>query len=41
MVAFYPGPAGATESELPLAAWDRIVAATRGWASCGPTSRRC
>jgi hypothetical protein len=26
MVAFYPGPAGATESELPLAAWDRIVA---------------
>ncbi|MGI8459653.1 MAG: DUF5947 family protein [Propionibacteriaceae bacterium] len=27
MVAFYPGPAGATESELPLAAWTRIVAA--------------
>jgi Family of unknown function (DUF5947) len=26
-VAFYPGPAGATESELPLEAWDRIVAA--------------
>jgi hypothetical protein len=26
MVAFYPGPAGATESELPLAAWERIVA---------------
>ena len=25
MVAFYPGPAGATESDLPLAAWDRIV----------------
>lgn len=25
MVAFYPGPAGATESELPLDAWDRIV----------------
>ncbi|MDQ6895430.1 MAG: DUF5947 family protein [Actinomycetota bacterium] len=25
-VAFYPGPAGATESELPLDAWDRIVA---------------
>ncbi|WP_328477985.1 DUF5947 family protein [Actinoplanes sp. NBC_00393] len=25
MVACYPGPAGATESELPLAAWDRIV----------------
>ena len=27
VVAFYPGPAGATESELPLAAWSRIVAA--------------
>jgi hypothetical protein len=26
-VAFYPGPAGATESELPLDAWERIVAA--------------
>ena len=26
-VAFYPGPAGATESELPLGAWDTIVAA--------------
>jgi hypothetical protein len=26
MVAFYPGPAGATESELPLEPWDRIVA---------------
>jgi hypothetical protein len=26
-IAFYPGPAGATESELPLAAWDTIVAA--------------
>lgn len=26
-VAFYPGPAGATESELPLGAWDDIVAA--------------
>jgi hypothetical protein len=25
-VAFYPGPAGATESDLPLAAWDEIVA---------------
>ncbi|MET9532250.1 MULTISPECIES: DUF5947 family protein [unclassified Streptomyces] len=24
-VAFYPGPAGATESELPLEAWDSIV----------------
>jgi Family of unknown function (DUF5947) len=27
LVAFYPGPAGATESELPLDAWTRIVAA--------------
>jgi Family of unknown function (DUF5947) len=27
LVALYPGPAGATESELPLGAWDRIVAA--------------
>ena len=26
VVAFYPGPAGATESELPLDAWTRIVA---------------
>jgi hypothetical protein len=26
-VAFYPGPAGATESELPLAAWEAITAA--------------
>jgi hypothetical protein len=25
-VAFYPGPAGATESELPLGAWEAIVA---------------
>jgi hypothetical protein len=24
-VAFYPGPAGATESELPLGAWDAVV----------------
>lgn len=26
-VAFYPGPAGAAESELPLEAWEAIVAA--------------
>jgi Family of unknown function (DUF5947) len=26
-VAFYPGPAGATESELPLDAWESVVAA--------------
>ena len=24
-IAFYPGPAGATESELPLAAWQQIL----------------
>ena len=27
VVAFYPSPAGATESELPLEAWARLVAA--------------
>ncbi len=27
-IAFYPSPAGATESELPLEAWGRIVRAT-------------
>ena len=27
IIAFYPGPAGATESELPLDAWQRIVEA--------------
>lgn len=27
MVAFYPSPAGATESELPLEAWEDILAA--------------
>jgi hypothetical protein len=27
MVAFYPSPAGATESELPLDAWEQIVEA--------------
>lgn len=26
-IAFYPGPAGATESELPLGAWEQILAA--------------
>ena len=30
-VAFYPGPAGAAESELPLGAWDRIVEANPGF----------
>jgi hypothetical protein len=27
VVAFYPSPAGATESELSMAAWDRVLAA--------------
>lgn len=27
MTAFYPSPAGATESELPLDAWDEVIAA--------------
>jgi hypothetical protein len=27
VIAFYPSPAGATESELELAAWDRVAAA--------------
>jgi hypothetical protein len=35
-VAFYPGPAGATESELPLGAWDRLVAAEPGLAGLLP-----
>jgi hypothetical protein len=36
VVAFYPGPAGATESELPLAAWERILAANPGLATVLP-----
>jgi len=35
-IAFYPGPAGATESELPLDAWDTIVAANPGLAALLP-----
>jgi hypothetical protein len=35
-VAFYPSPAGATESELPLGAWDDIVAANPGLAVLAP-----
>lgn len=30
VVAFYPGPAGATESELTLQAWEQVVAAVPG-----------
>ena len=33
MAAFYPGPAGATESLLPLDAWDLVVAANPGLAT--------
>lgn len=36
VVAFYPGPAGATESELPLEAWERVVAAAPGLAALRP-----
>ncbi|NDZ82189.1 hypothetical protein G3I19_27370 [Streptomyces sp. SID10853] len=35
-VAFYPGPAGATESELPLEAWDTIVSAAPALAVLRP-----
>lgn len=36
VVAFYPGPAGATESELSLDAWERVVAAVPGLATMQP-----
>lgn len=35
-VAFYPGPAGATESELPLGAWDGVLAANPSLAVTAP-----
>ena len=35
-IAFYPGPAGATESELPLAAWQSVVADNPGLATVAP-----
>ena len=35
-VAFYPGPAGATESELPLGAWDAIATANPELALIAP-----
>ena len=38
---FYPSPAGATESLLPLDAWDEVVAANPAWPTSSPTSRRC
>jgi len=36
VVALYPGPAGATESELPLAAWDGVLQAIPALASIQP-----
>ncbi|MEV7013744.1 DUF5947 family protein [Streptosporangium sp. NPDC051022] len=35
-VAFYPSPGGATESELPMETWDRIMAANPGLAGVLP-----
>jgi Family of unknown function (DUF5947) len=35
-VAFYPGPAGATESELPLDAWESVVGAAPALAVLRP-----
>ncbi len=36
MVSFYPGPAGATESELPTTAWDDVIARNPGLAQLQP-----
>jgi hypothetical protein len=36
VVAFYPSPAGATESELSMAAWDRVLEANPGLDSVLP-----
>ena len=36
VVAFYPGPAGATESDLSLEAWEHVVAAAPGLATLKP-----
>jgi hypothetical protein len=35
-VAFYPGPAGAAESELPLSAWGSVVALNPGLTTLAP-----
>jgi hypothetical protein len=35
-VAFYPGPAGAAESELPLEAWTEVLAANPGLSGAAP-----
>ncbi len=39
VVAFYPSPAGATESELSLEAWDALVDATRCSSELDPDAR--
>jgi len=36
VAAFYPGPAGATESELPLDTWEEVVAANSDLATLQP-----
>ena len=36
MVSFYPSPAGATESELPLGAWQRVVSQTSVLSAMAP-----
>jgi len=40
-IAFYPGPAGATESELPLDAWSAVTAENPQLALCNRTWRLC
>jgi hypothetical protein len=35
-IAFYPSPAGATESELPMEAWDRVLAGNPAMADARP-----
>ena len=35
-IAFYPGPAGVTESELPLQAWETVLAANPGLGELRP-----
>ena len=40
IVALYPSPAGATESELELTAWDALRAAQPGARALSPTPRR-
>ena len=40
-VAFYPGPAGATESELPLGAWEAVAAANPQLDTLPPDIEAC